>query len=132
VAQVERWGGDVLPALLFEGSLAAGDNKVGVMVQERLQVVSEINKSLHTLLDSFYEQLSVSTFQQPFTAAGDASKSNLMASTGNQTAFQRTMMRGKGSEWNGQVRRHVERLLLRLDLNGSFSRRDGSQTSLYS
>lgn len=44
VAQVERWGGDVLPALLFEGSLAAGDDKVGVMVQERLQVVSEINK----------------------------------------------------------------------------------------
>lgn len=44
VAQVERWGGDVLPALLFEGSLAAGDDKVGVMVQERLQVVSEINR----------------------------------------------------------------------------------------
>jgi gamma-tubulin complex component 4 len=44
VAQVERWGGDVLPALLFEGSIAAGDDKVGVMVQERLQVVSEINK----------------------------------------------------------------------------------------
>lgn len=43
VAQVERWGGDVLPALLFEGSLAASD-KVGAMVQERLQVVSEINK----------------------------------------------------------------------------------------
>lgn len=44
VAQVERWGGDVLPALLFEGSIATGDNKVGAMVQERLQVVSEINK----------------------------------------------------------------------------------------
>lgn len=44
VAQVERWGGDVLPALLFEGSLAAGDDKVGVMVQARLQAVSEINK----------------------------------------------------------------------------------------
>ena len=44
VAQVERWGGDVLPALLFEGSLAGGDDKVGVMVQERLDVVSEINK----------------------------------------------------------------------------------------
>lgn len=136
VAQVERWGGDVLPALLFEGSLAAGDNKVGVMVQERLQVVSEINKvstmcaeqstvlngpqSLHALLDSFYEQLSLSTCQQPFTATGDASKSNLMTSTGNQTVLQRTCVRGRG---NGEVRRHVERLLLRLDLNGSFSRR---------
>jgi len=126
VAQVERWGGDVLPALLFEGSIAAGDDKVGVMVQERLQVVSEINKSLHALLDSFYEELSLSTSQQPFTATGDASKSILMTSTGNQTMFQRTFARGKGFEWNGEVRRHVERLLLRLDLNGSFSRRRSS------
>ncbi|KAF8140564.1 Spc98 family-domain-containing protein [Boletus edulis] len=116
VAQVERWGGDVLPALLFEGSLAAGGDKVGAMVQERLQVVSEINRSLHVLLDSFYEELSLSTSQQPFTSI-------LMASTGNQTVFQRTFVRGKGTEWNGEVRRHVERLLLRLDLNGSFSRR---------
>lgn len=44
-AQIERWGGDVLPALLFEGSLAGGgEEKVGAMVQERLQVVSGINK----------------------------------------------------------------------------------------
>ncbi|KAG9314088.1 gamma-tubulin ring complex protein [Chiua virens] len=123
VAQIERWGGDVLPALLFEGSLAAGDNKVGAMVQERLQVVSEINRSLHTLLDAFYEQLSLFTSQQPFTATADASKSILMTSTGNQTALQRTFVKGKGTEWGGDVRRHVERLLLRLDLNGSFSMR---------
>ncbi|KAI9570287.1 Spc98 family-domain-containing protein [Boletus coccyginus] len=123
VAQVERWGGDVLPALLFEGSLAAGDDKVGAMVHKRLQVISEINKSLHALLDSFYEELSLSTSQQPFTATGDASRSILMTSTGNQTMFQRTFVKGKGFEWNGEVRRHVERLLLRLDLNGSFSRR---------
>ena len=78
------------------------------------------------LLDSFYEELSLSTSQQPFTATGDASKSILMTSTGNQTMFQRTFVRGKGFEWNGEVRRHVERLLLRLDLNGSFSRRRSS------
>lgn len=47
VAQVERWGGDVLPALLIEGSLSTGgDDKVGTMVRERLQVVSEINEVL--------------------------------------------------------------------------------------
>ena len=44
VAQVERWGGDVLPALLFEGSLAAGSDKVGEMVAERRQIVAEINQ----------------------------------------------------------------------------------------
>lgn len=45
VAQVERWGGDVLPALLFEGTLAGdGSNDVGVMVKERWAIVSEINE----------------------------------------------------------------------------------------
>ena len=44
VTQVERWGGDVLPALLFEGSLA-GDRaeSVGALVKERWAVVAEIN-----------------------------------------------------------------------------------------
>lgn len=43
VAQVERWGGDVLPALLFEGSLAIGGDRVGEMVKERGNVVAEID-----------------------------------------------------------------------------------------
>ena len=53
VAQVERWGGDVLPALLFEGSLAADDeDSVGAMVQERWAIVQEINEVF--LLISWY------------------------------------------------------------------------------
>ena len=43
VAQVERWGNDVLPALLFEGSLGGG-NQVGELVRERRLVVAEINE----------------------------------------------------------------------------------------
>lgn len=43
VAQVERWGGDILPALLFEGSLATGSDRVGEMVEERRTIVAEIN-----------------------------------------------------------------------------------------
>ena len=44
VAQVERWGGDVLPELLIEGSINNAENeKVGDMVRERLAVVSEIH-----------------------------------------------------------------------------------------
>lgn len=49
VAQVERWGGDVLPALLFEGSLKGGDEEVGAMVKERHVVVSEINEVCYRL-----------------------------------------------------------------------------------
>lgn len=44
VAQVERWGGDILPALLFEGSLKGGGEDVGVMVKERHKVVFEVNE----------------------------------------------------------------------------------------
>lgn len=43
-AQVERWGGDILPALLFEGSIAAGGDRVGEMVEERRAVVAEIHE----------------------------------------------------------------------------------------
>ena len=40
---VERWGGDVLPALLFEGSIG-GDGSVGEMVKERWGIVKEIDQ----------------------------------------------------------------------------------------
>lgn len=46
-AQVERWGGDVLPALLFEGSISARDDKVGDMVAERYVIVGEIDEVRH-------------------------------------------------------------------------------------
>ncbi|KAI0931334.1 hypothetical protein AcV5_005156 [Taiwanofungus camphoratus] len=125
VAQVERWGGDILPALLFEGSLAAGGDRVGEMVKERHAIVADINETLHTLLGSFYEQLSLSTTQQPFSAAADASKSMLysvsMANTSGFHTFMRPR-RGKRLEGQEEVRRHVERLLLRLDFNGGFSK----------
>lgn len=43
VAQIERWGGDVLPPLLSEGSL--GDSgRIGSMVIERWEIVKEINE----------------------------------------------------------------------------------------
>ena len=45
VALVERWGGDVLPALLFEGSLRGdNDEKVGALVMERWSIVAEIDE----------------------------------------------------------------------------------------
>jgi len=52
---VERWGGDVLPALLFEGSLATGgEDQVGAMVQERWAIVHEINEVYTSYSDVFY------------------------------------------------------------------------------
>jgi gamma-tubulin complex component 4 len=48
VAQVERWGGDILPPLLSEGSIAGreedGGGGVGELVRERWKVVREINE----------------------------------------------------------------------------------------
>jgi hypothetical protein len=49
VSQIGRWGGDVLPELLIEGSINNAENeRVGVMVRERLSVVSEINHVSHS------------------------------------------------------------------------------------
>ncbi|TFK36996.1 Spc98 family-domain-containing protein [Crucibulum laeve] len=121
VAQIERWGGDVLPALLFEGSLNQGHEEVGAMVQERWLVVADIDEKLHALLESFYQQLTASTWQKPFSSGLDASKSMFMnGNLVNQTMMNvsRTM---KGIDINGSER-HVERLLLRLDFNGRLSK----------
>lgn len=43
--QIERWGGDILPDLLAEGSISTSDaNSVGTMVRERWQVVKDIDE----------------------------------------------------------------------------------------
>ncbi|KDQ15723.1 hypothetical protein BOTBODRAFT_158048 [Botryobasidium botryosum FD-172 SS1] len=124
VAQVERWGGDVLPALLFEGSLG-GPGSVGEMVRERWEIVREINETLNSLLESFYEALSLST-SQPLSSTADASSAMLNISTTNTTTLQSLFRpRGKGkrsdTEADGEARRHIEHLLLRLDFNAAFS-----------
>ncbi|KAK1233671.1 hypothetical protein PQX77_003166 [Marasmius sp. AFHP31] len=130
VAQVERWGGDILPALLFEGSMKGGAEEVGVLVHERHIVVADINETLHDLLNSFYEQLSSSTLQQPFTST-DASKSiHMNATIANHTTFNISRV-GKAVDGDRiDVRRHVERLLLRLDFNNSFTKFKWKQTTL--
>ncbi|KAH9081738.1 Spc98 family-domain-containing protein [Lactarius deliciosus] len=115
VAQVERWGGDVLPALLSEGSAAGGASGAGKMVKERWSLVSEINETFHSLLDTFYEQLAQSTSQQ-------ATIHNVsMFAPGTRTK------EGKRSDKIGEMRRHIERLLLRLDFNEEFSRPRGGK-----
>lgn len=46
VAQIERWGGDVLPELLIEGSINNSEHEaVGDMVRERLAAVAQINEA---------------------------------------------------------------------------------------
>ena len=81
---------------------------------------------MHSLLVKFYDQLSLSTSQQPFASANDASKSILYnVSMANASSFQHAFVRRKGAkglEGDGEIRRHVERLLLRLDFNEWFSK----------
>ncbi|KAF9535687.1 Spc98 family-domain-containing protein [Crepidotus variabilis] len=124
VAVVERWGGDVLPALLFEGSImGSGQQEVGTMVKERWVIVAEIEENLRSLMELFYEQLTQS-MSQPFSTTVDASKSGFLGGVSmiNQTThtFSKTAKAIEGEM--DQSRRHVERLLLRLDFNGELSR----------
>ncbi|KAF9015659.1 Spc98 family-domain-containing protein [Cyathus striatus] len=129
-AQVERWGGDVLPALLFEGSLKGEDQEVGAMVKERWKIVAEIQTVLHECFVSFYDQLSLSTSQQ-LASVTDPSKSVFTnASFVNHTFYNvsKTGRNSDGSEVDS--RRHVERLLLRLDFNEGLSRLQTTQRDI--
>jgi gamma-tubulin complex component 4 len=86
-------------------------------------------QTLHELLHSFYEQLSTSTFQQPFSSA-DASKSmHMNATLANHTTFNMSRMAKAIDGDKVDVRRHVERLMLRLDFNGGFSKFKWKRTS---
>ncbi|KAF4622868.1 hypothetical protein D9613_002252 [Agrocybe pediades] len=129
VALVERWGGDVLPALLFEGSLRGdNDQKVGALVTERWSIISEIDETLRGHLETFYENLTQS-MTQPLSTTVDASKSGMLGtSMMNQTTnnFSKTARVLDGEV--DQSRRHVERLLLRLDFNGELSKQRKSRT----
>lgn len=76
-------------------------------------------------MGSFYEQLSLSTIRQPLASFTDASKSMTQnASMANASSFHAFVRpkRGKYLAGDEEVRRHVERLLLRLDFNGGFSK----------
>lgn len=87
-------------------------------------------QTLQTLLETFYEQLSLSTSQQTFSGRGDASKS-VLSTTINASLFAQqtsTRLKDKRLEGEGEVRRHVERLLLRLDFNGEFTKRKVAAT----
>jgi len=132
VAHVERWGGDVLPGLLFEGSLrSGGEEEVGAMVKERWTVVAEIDETLRGLLESFYEQLTVSMSQQPFSTTMDGSKSGFLgASVMNQTTPNLSRTAKGIDDERDKSRRHVERLLLRLDFNGELLRPRREQTDI--
>ncbi|EJD54547.1 hypothetical protein AURDEDRAFT_79521 [Auricularia subglabra TFB-10046 SS5] len=120
--QVERWGGDVLPPLLAEGSVASGKHSVGELVRARYAVVQEVNETLSTILDGFYDQLSTTT-SQPLASGATADASMLLNAS---TTIGAALPRGKGDatvsdDRAGHMIRRLERLLLRLDFNGSFS-----------
>ena len=88
------------------------------------------NQTFHSFLDTFYEQLAQSTSQQAYTGRADASKSGFLNSTIHNVSMYAPGTRtreGRRSDKIGEMRRHIERLLLRLDFNEGFSRPRGGK-----
>jgi hypothetical protein len=72
----------------------------------------------------------LSISHQPFSSGADASKSILINASHGHNTFN-ISKGGKGVDGGiGEVRRHVERLLLKLDFNGGFSKSLGKKTNL--
>ncbi|KAG8930373.1 hypothetical protein FRC02_004290 [Tulasnella sp. 418] len=128
VGQLERWGGDVLPALLFEGSITDHGSNVGEMVKERMVIVQDINETLNDNLTAFYEHLSQTTSLAPnIGVTPDASGIlNTSALALGLSSFRVSTLtksrRGESDVTEGEARRTVEHLLLRLDFNAALSR----------
>ncbi|GAB1524194.1 hypothetical protein RhiTH_007347 [Rhizoctonia solani] len=120
VGMIERWGGDVLPGMLEEGSAGVG----GALLDERLKTIKEVDEAspdtFHSHLEAFYEQLSMSP--------GQGVDGSTIA--GNTSAYLRDLFRPRGKGGKGMTgaeedRRTVERLSLRLDFNAKFSEPHG-------
>lgn len=86
-----------------------------------------IFQTLKGHLEAFYENLSSSAMQN--VTSNDASKSILLSATNISGSFKmhNSLKARMRSEQIGETRRHVERLLLRLDFNRMFSRRAMSE-----
>lgn len=78
----------------------------------------------------FREQL-LALISQPFTIAGDASMRSFINVTSiTLQSFVRTKgLKGELSNSSEETRRHVERLLMRLDFNGKFLNLRGKEMS---
>lgn len=80
---------------------------------------------MKSLLETFFDQLS----SQPSNFIDTSSKHSLLNSTsGFHTFLGGSHARQSAREWDGETRRHVERLLLRLDFNRMFSRAQMSES----
>ncbi|KAG8880919.1 hypothetical protein FRB98_004679 [Tulasnella sp. 332] len=151
VAQVERWGGDVLPALLSEGSLE--DAKIGEAVEERQAIIKDINyvseeasatlissihldiqlcyftiQNLDHILKDFYDALSASMSLRGGTTPGAAGRGGADASVLlNGSTILLAGLNGQtgregSKDGHKDAGRGVEHILLRLDFNSALSK----------
>lgn len=133
----------MLPCLLFEGSsigrgLEGGEEEAEAedVVRVRGKVVREVDETLEALLENFYEQLSAVTAVAPVGAADATGESGAMlgvpgmAGVGNVSGVSvggggkgggNGTMGGAKEEGVGEMRRYMERLLLKMDFTGQFS-----------
>ena len=95
VAQIERWGGDVLPELLTEGRINNAENeRVGDMVRERLAVVAQTNQVSSSSLFSLLHPFPDLNFRRS-TNFCDLSMSNSHCQRHNNLSLQMLMLRSR-------------------------------------
>jgi gamma-tubulin complex component 4 len=73
-----------------------------------------------TLLETFYEELSL-IISHPFGIGGDVSARSFIMNTTSHSLTRQKGLKTESHDGFGETRRHVERLLLRLDFSGGFS-----------
>ncbi|KDN48898.1 hypothetical protein K437DRAFT_255457 [Tilletiaria anomala UBC 951] len=133
VGHLERWGGDVLPDLLSEGSSEdASKTRESAMFKERDQAVSAIVVQLREQLRDFFEYISEGDLG---VAAGNISQANQSLASMSMLGAQlpaighempkADLSRNAAQEARLQMglaaRQHLTQLSLRLDFNGFFT-----------
>ncbi|WVQ96101.1 hypothetical protein IAU59_003203 [Kwoniella sp. CBS 9459] len=117
---LDRWGGDVLPHLLDEGS-GSGDHgggeegkvEIGALVEEREAALSDINEELHDLLLEFFSALLDTQNPGMITTNNNGNTSSDTLAAGDKSGVGERPSLSRTSSRTGASRIQMSRMLSR-------------------
>ncbi|PWN36200.1 uncharacterized protein FA14DRAFT_52771 [Meira miltonrushii] len=116
-ALIDRWGGDVLPDLLSEGSILGEEKKDAL--RERIDAIKEVTSILQNHIDRFFLIISEASAKSSYKLP----QSNYKSEVDNNGDAKNEKKTSTANDSQSAALRHHEQLLLRLDYNNFISYR---------
>ena len=131
---IDRWGGDVLPELLSEGSMVEAGERFGLSqsngekkkdaLRERIDAIKEVTSILQNHIDRFFIIISEASAKSSFKSPQiDKRNTQLKSEPEGDGDGKNNKSTSSTTDSQSAALRHHEQLLLRLDYNNFISQR---------